>query len=1072
MRQFVHRLIGRLSVSRKLTLIYVLDLSAVIFVSTILINEKYIAIDFTRKEVVGNAYIAQVRAAIFTDSNVPASADSPAERVAFAERRYGKGMRSAEQSAALVRQLEQDAPGVGGYGAVTAAAAQALITRVGNHSNLILDPDLDSYYAMSLVILRFPELYGLVGQIGEKALAVREARTPASRAQRQTEYLIVEGRLDAVASGISADYEEALDAGKAGLRAHLSPSRERLLSAIEGLREQTRQVALEAGFRPSAREVNAMTSELRDALAEAWERTGTSLDELLALRIEGLFTRMWWHLGTAVMLLLLILSVVFYVARMIARPIKRLSEVAERVSASADYSLRATWSSGDEIGRLVHAFNEMLGQLDRFRRIEQELAANARAALAQRELLEAIPIPLMVTAIPRHEVLHANHPATAWLHGQKTDPWMRGLDASHRVRFFQQLADFDEVREFEAVWHGGGDEHWMLLSATRLRYQDQDAVLTAFTPIGRLKQMEAGLELWAKVFEASSESIMITNAEREVVTVNRAFCRSTAYDLSEVVGNPPDLLRSDHYSDGHFDQVWKAATARGSWQGELWLRRKTGEVFPVWAVLNAVRDAEGLITHYVAAFLDVSERKENERRIRHLAHHDTLTDLPNRALCLDRLNMAIQQADRNNKRVGVLFIDLDRFKNINDSLGHHIGDGLLRSVARRLLDAVRAGDTVSRHGGDEFVVIFNGVKDVDEVRHIVERRLIPPIRRPHDVDGAELCVSCSVGIALYPEDGRDVDTLMRNADAAMYQAKQAGRNNAQFFTAELDRNARERMEIERDLRGAAERGELFLLYQPRVDVRSGRLIGVEALVRWNHPEWGVVSPGRFIPVAEETGLIVPIGYWIFGEACRQQAEWREAGSGVVPVSVNLSPAQFRDAGLLEAVRTTLQVHAIDPRHIEFELTESLLMEDMSNTIDLLQAIKDIGISLSVDDFGTGYSSLNYLYRFPIDRLKIDQSFVCDMLDDPKDLAITQAIIGLGHALGLRVVAEGVESAEQEKALAAAGCDELQGFYFSKPLAAGEVPARGRTLGRIFSASDTGRDINAVPLCKDQAGVSA
>jgi diguanylate cyclase (GGDEF)-like protein/PAS domain S-box-containing protein len=570
-----------------------------------------------------------------------------------------------------------------------------------------------------------------------------------------------------------------------------------------------------------------------------------------------------------------------------------------------------------------------------------------------------------------------------------------------------------------------------------MRYQGQDAVLTAFTPISRIKQMERRLELWAKVFEASSESILITDADRRILTANRAYCRSMAYDLSEIVGAKPDFMRSDHHPDGFYAELWTATARRGSWQGEIWIRRKTGETFPVWAVLNAVYDESGTITHYIIASLDISERKASEQRISHLAQHDVLTDLPNRALCIERLRMALQQAERYQRRVAVLFIDLDRFKNINDSLGHHIGDGLLRSVSLRLLQAVRAGDTVSRMGGDEFVVILNGVADTDEITHIVDHRLIALIRQPHDIDGAELHVSCSVGIAVFPEDGRELDTLMRNADAAMYQAKAQGRNNAQFFTIDMDRRARERMVIENDLRAGLERDELRLFYQPRVDCRSGRLLGAEALVRWQHPEQGLVTPARFIPIAEETGLIIPLGTWVLLEACRQQAAWRDAGMTEIVISVNLSAAQLNAPDLLETIRTALLRYQINPARIELELTESLLMEHVTSTIELLNAIKGLGVSLSVDDFGTGYSSLNYLHRFPIDKLKIDQSFVSDMLDDPNDLAITKAVIGLGHTLGLRVVAEGVEKMEEMRVLSAAGCDELQGYLFGKPMPADE-----------------------------------
>jgi len=1052
---FIQRLIGSLSVSRKLVLIYVLDLSAVIFVSSILINEKFIAIDFARKEIAGNAYISVIRDTILPD-RMPSSGER-AERLLEADTRYGNALGSRDQALQLadkLRLLDSLSATAPSQAQVLSQAMQALVTRIGNHSNLILDPDLDSYYTMSLVVLRFPELYDVAFRLGEKALAVGLTTSAETRQQRQTEYLIVEGRLDALTHGMASDYSEAVAAGDAALRKALDPSRARLVTAIEALRGAARRAALDSPAADSTMDIRQGELRVEEGLRMAWKDAGAVLDGLLDARIDRLFSRMWWHLGAAVVLLLVILSVVYFVARMIALPIRRLAGVAGEVSRTADYSLRASWNSGDELGRLVEAFNSMLGQLDRFRLTQQELAASARAAEAQRELLEAIPMPLMVTAIPRHEILHANAPAFSWLHDQAADPWKRGMDRALRAEFFQQLADRGGVDEFEANWKGSGDDRWALLSARRLNYQGQDAVLTTFAPIGRIKQMESRLELWARVFEASSESIMVTSAEREIVTVNRAFLRATSYEYSEVVGRSPEFLRSGHHPDAFFEQLWQTARTRGTWQGEQWIRRKNGDTFPIWAVINAVRDSGGNVIHFVATFLDISERKDNERRISHLAHHDILTDLPNRALCLDRLKMAIQQARRNKRRVGVLFMDLDRFKSINDTLGHHVGDGLLQSVARRLLEVVRSGDTVSRLGGDEFVVVFSDVVSAEEVGGIVDNRLIPLIRSPHLVNSVELNVSCSVGIAVYPEDGDNVETLMRNADAAMYHAKEEGRNNAQFFTREMDRAQRERLEIEQDLHGAIERNELRLFYQPRVDALSGELLAVEALVRWQHPARGLVPPAHFITIAEECGLIVPLGYWIIDEACRQQAEWRDTDVGNIAVSINLSAAQFQDESLVDGVRTILQKHRNSAGTIEFELTESLLMVDRGRTIEQLHGIKALGIQLSVDDFGTGYSSLNYLYRFPIDKLKIDQSFVNDMLTDPKDHAITQAIIGLGHTLGLKVVGEGVETMEQRFALASAGCDELQGYYFARPLPVAEL----RTWIGAWSAGNQGIEL--------------
>ena len=1036
---FLHRLIGNLSVSKKLTLIYALDLTAVIFVSSILINEKYIAIDFARKEIVGNAYIGEVRKALQKIGRGATAGDNAArEMILDADAVYGAAMDSevlARQVGDSVASLALAPRQSDALRIKVATQAQTLITRIGNQSNLILDPDLDSYYTMSLLVLRFPELFRIGNTIGAKAVEVANERSSVRRAQLQTEYLIIEGQLDAVSKGITSDFGEASSVGPPLLRSALSSSISELLRSIETLRSACHQLALDDTPETTAEGVAARSMAVFAQLDATWSDVSWVLDQLLHSRVDRLFSRMWLHLGTAVCLLLLILSVVFFVARMIALPIRRLSAVARTVSDNKDFTLRAEWDAGDEIGQLVRSFNSMLEQLDSFRKVEQELAASARAAEAQRELLEAIPIPLMVTAIPEHQVLHTNQAAKVWIDDKGRDPWSRGFDSEHRVRFFQQLGDLGEVNEFEAFWTANGSGHWTLLSARRLCYESRDAVLTTFTPIDQIKLMETRLALWAKVFEASSESILITDPDRVIITANRSFCRATAYELGEVIGRRTDFLRSERHGDGYVDRIWDAGRFRGSWQGEVYIRRKTGESIPMWGVLNAVWDEHGEISHFVMAGLDITERKNQEQRISYLAHHDTLTDLPNRTLCLDRLMMAIQQAERSEKRVGLLYLDVDRFKDINDSLGHHIGDGLLRSVARRLVDAVRTCDTVSRLGGDEFIIVFNNVADDEEVRHVVERRLIPRIRAPHNIDGAELHVTCSIGVAIYPDDAGDLDELMRNADAAMYQAKQDGRDSARFFTAEMDRAARERREMEKDLAYALEEKAFTLCYQPRICARSGALLGAEALIRWWHDKQGWILPSRFIPIAEDSGTIVPIGYWVMDEACRQHREWSESGLGVIPVSVNLSMAQLRDANLVSALKASIERHDVDPINIEIEMTESLLMENTESTVELLHRIKELGVRLSVDDFGTGYSSLNYLHRFPIDKLKIDQSFVGDMLDDAKDLAITQAIIGLGHTLGLTVVAEGVENDEQRRALRAAGCDELQGYLFSRPLQA-------------------------------------
>jgi diguanylate cyclase (GGDEF)-like protein len=439
-------------------------------------------------------------------------------------------------------------------------------------------------------------------------------------------------------------------------------------------------------------------------------------------------------------------------------------------------------------------------------------------------------------------------------------------------------------------------------------------------------------------------------------------------------------------------------------------------------------------------FVDITERMEQEDKIRHLAHHDALTGLPNRLLFDERLSMSLEQAVRHNQRVALLYIDLDRFKNINDSLGHHIGDGLLQSVAQRLSEAIRGGDTVCRQGGDEFVVILNDVVDVQEVAHIVERRLIPLILKTHHVSDIALHISCSVGIAVYPEDASSIEELMRNADAAMYTAKAQGRNNFQFFSSQMNSDALERLNTETHLQQALANREFELHVQPIVDCKTGSLVSVEALLRWRQPDMGMIPPTQFIPIAEENGLIHDIGRWVLVEACRLHLYWLEAGLGHIPIAVNVSAVQFMRGDFASTVAAVLIESGMPAAYLQIELTESLMMTDNESKLKQINDLRALGVGLSLDDFGTGYSSLSYLTRLPLDKLKIDRSFISDMLADAGDMAITRAVTGLGRTLGLRVVAEGVEHIEELKVLQAIGCDEVQGYLISRPLQAHEFSA--------------------------------
>jgi diguanylate cyclase (GGDEF)-like protein/PAS domain S-box-containing protein len=1022
--------LGKLSVGQKLTLIYLLDLTAVIYVSSILIQEKYLAIDFARKEIVGARYTDAVRSNLlnaFLDAAPPAAANALAT-LQQARKQSDAGLHTSDQAERFVQVLGAGRDKTEVEKAKTLGLGRELLTTVGNQSNLILDPDLDSYYVMSLSILRFPELLQVLHE--SRQFMQSRSQQPASQAQA-AQLLTLLGRLDAVLQGLESDYQQAWLAGSPQLQAALKDTREALLRQSR-LFESAVMQATELERTPAASvPLDAAYQSALQALDKAWSACIVALQGLLQHRVESMFSRMWLHMGTALVLLCSILSLVYLVASQIAKPLQSLALVADRVRRTSDYTHRASWHSTDEIGQLFDAFNGMLAQLDQDRLTQQELIADARAADAQRELMEALPIPMLVTSVPDHDVLYANNPALPWLNGQTNDPWRTGLEAGLRGRFFQRLADYGSVDEFEVRWMGTAAPSWAVLSARRLKFQGLDAVLTAFTPINKLKLMEQRLELWAKVFEASSESIIIMDESRKIISVNRAFCRSTGYDFHEVVGEDMALLLGDQA-----DALWSDLRDKESWQGEVHMRRIGGALYPAWLMISAVHKnaTVGEVVNYIGISIDITDRKAKEERIRFLAQHDVLTELPNRALCEQRLNEAITQARVSGEKLAVLFIDLDRFKLINDTLGHHIGDGLLRNVSRRLTHTVRTYDTVCRLGGDEFVVIMRHISGRDELDITINQRLIPALRQTTVVEGNSLNVSCSVGVALFPDDATELPELMRLADAAMYEAKAAGRDTSRFFSVETNNRVMARQIMEAQLRQALENHEFSLHYQPRIHAKTRQMQGAEALLRWNNPVLGNVPPGQFIQLAEETGLIKGIGLWVLREACRQWMEFQQQGlfQGL-ELSVNLSGAQLADVDLVEQIRQVLIETHMPAQHLELELTESHLMDNPTAAQEKLSALKRLGVNIAIDDFGTGYSSLAYLKRFELDKLKVDQSFVLAMLDDSADAAIVHAVIALGHTLGLAVVAEGVESWPMAQALIALGVDELQGYWFSRPL---------------------------------------
>ena len=553
------------------------------------------------------------------------------------------------------------------------------------------------------------------------------------------------------------------------------------------------------------------------------------------------------------------------------------------------------------------------------------------------------------------------------------------------------------------------------------------------------QEMMSQMLLLASAVQYSGEAILITDAENRIVTVNPAFTRLTGYEEAEVVGRNPRFLSAGRTSADEYAHLWNSLNESGFWQGEIWDRRKDGGVYPKWMSISVIRDENGGVRYYVAHFTDVSSERAAEERLHHIAHHDVLTGLFNRFSLKGHLDQALAASRRDGSRVALLFIDLDRFKVINDTLGHHVGDELLIEVAHRLQETVRDSDVVARLGGDEFVIMLTGI-DHSSAIALVAEKLVFNVGRSYQIGGLDLYTSPSIGIAIYPTDGVDGETLMKNADAAMYHAKMAGRNNFQFFDQKMNDAAIDRLKIEHSLRLALANDEFCLHYQPVIDLASGRVCSVEALVRWQHPEKGLLMPGRFIGIAEETGLIQPIGEWVLWAACRQLAAFREAGLGNLRMAINISAIQMRNGNLPMLVRGIMEAFELKAENLMFEITESAAMEQPTETVRILDLLHDMGISIAIDDFGTGYSSLSYLHMFPINHLKLDRSFVSEIGDDTDGSVICGATIGLAHSLGQKVVAEGIETDEQLSYLKRSGCDMGQGYLFSRPLPADQLIA--------------------------------
>ncbi len=573
-------------------------------------------------------------------------------------------------------------------------------------------------------------------------------------------------------------------------------------------------------------------------------------------------------------------------------------------------------------------------------------------------------------------------------------------------------------------------------------FNNDDLMLTVksafktYLQANELERQNAALRIAAVAFE-SQEAILITDAHSTILNINKAFTEITGYTASEVVGKKPSLLKSGRHDADFYREMWHVLEQQGIWQGEIWDRRKNGETYPKILTISSVKNCYGVVSHYVGAFLDITERKKAEAKIQYLAFFDQLTGLPNRSLLLDRLKQAMATSSRNGSHGALLFIDLDHFKTINDTMGHDMGDQLLVQVAQRLIPCVREGDTLARLGSDDFVVVLAGLSqdETDAAREVeaIAEQILAALNQTYPLGDVIQNSSASIGITLFSGDQCTVDDLMKQADLSMYKSKEAGRNAFCFFDPGMEASVRKRVTLEQDLRQAIEQHQFQLYYQAQV-LGDGQLTGAEALVRWLHPQRGLVSPADFIPLAEETGLILPLGRWILAAACSQLATWNlRPEMAMFSLAVNVSALQFRQADFVNQVLEILENTGVNPQRLKIELTESLLVDNVLEIIEKMHVLKARGIRFSLDDFGTGYSSLAYLKRLPLDQLKIDQSFVREILSNPNDAAIVKTIVALAQSLGFGVISEGVETEAQRSFLVSSGCHSHQGYYFSKPL---------------------------------------
>lgn len=785
-----------------------------------------------------------------------------------------------------------------------------------------------------------------------------------------------------------------------------------------------------------------------------WFDTLPSADTQFANRIR--------LLGLA-LVVVMVAGIAFYVVsqRLLNDPLNILVAVLQR-RIKGERQARVPALGTHELGQLGHWLNQTMDSEDaalealRLSNLEGE---DQKARFLR--IFKVMPDLVTVTELDNGTLVDVNEnwvKATGWPKqeaiGKTAAQLGLWLDPADREKLLGQIRDnlLHAARiQFQSRW---GDRIEAEASGCVFEEQGKRYLLLSLRDISDRLRKERDLHLLAQVVEVSLDGVMITDASQSILAVNSAFTAITGFSADDVVGHTPRVLSSGYQERQFYQRMWQQIHIQGMWQGEIWNKRKSGEIYPQWLSIRSVKDDDGQVLHYVAVFSDITDRKAAEARIAFLAYHDPLTGLPNRTWLVDKCENAISQARQQQHMLALVYLDLDRFKSVNDSLGHDIGDALLNEVVKRIKPLCMADELLSRQGGDEFLILLPNIENCRRVEMLVER-ILAVMSEPFSVGGHRLWVSTSIGVSVFPEDGDNAAQLLRKADTALYHAKDSGRSTFSFFARDMDKNLTERLQMEAALKEAIGTEQLQLYYQPQVLISTGQVVGVEALMRWQSPELGSVSPGRFIPLAEETGLIMPLGAWCLEEACRQLAQWRQLGFNGL-MAVNISVRQILRADFFDLLEEVLAQSAIPADRLELELTESLMMDNVEASLEVVQRLKGLDVSLAIDDFGTGYSSLSYLKRFAVDCLKIDQSFIRGLREDNQQArSLIRAIVQMAHNLELNVVAEGVETLEQLAILTAEEVDVAQGYYLGKPMPASEVEVILRNQGATLRVNEKG-----------------